>query len=292
LFKNTLGFSGRSSYLQLADQGRNASWRYLVGILLTIFVWIVGSTIFYLPIFLGRIQSKSPLGLALMLLPFSLLLVSTLIAVRLLHQRPIGTLIGSRGRISWLQAWRGFVLFFLLGAIVSIVESLIYPGRYSLNPSFMDTLPIFLVGLVLIPIQTSAEEVFFRGYLLQGLGRLTQNWLLLSLANGILFTLPHLSNPEAEGQFWLAALNWFASGVFLTLVTLRSSSLNLALGIHAAINLFAFCVAGYPDAVFPTFSLFKSSTLDARFALLSFLIVCVLAYWLLFRWGDIMPKTS
>ncbi|WP_205370380.1 CPBP family intramembrane glutamic endopeptidase [Thermoleptolyngbya sp. PKUAC-SCTB121] len=282
----------RGSYLQLADQGRNAAWRYLVGILITIFVWIAGSVLFALPIFIGLIQPESPFGLTLMLLPFGLLLASSLMAVGLLHQRPSATLIGPLGRISWPQVWRGFILFFLLAAIATIVEALLHPGRYSLNPSFVVTLPSLLVGLVLIPIQTSAEEVFFRGYLLQGLGRLTQNWLLLSVANGILFTLPHLSNPEAEGQPWLAALNWFAAGAFLTLVTLRSGSLNLALGIHAAFNLFAFGVAGYPNAALPLFSLFKASTLDARFALGSFLICCVVAHWLLFRWRGIMAEPS
>ena len=61
--------------------------------------------------------------------------------------------------------------------------------------------PYLLVALALIPLQTSAEEFFFRGYLLQASGRLTQNWLVLSVINGVLFTLPHLGNVEVELNF-------------------------------------------------------------------------------------------
>jgi hypothetical protein len=114
----------------------------------------------------------------------------------------------------------------------------LYPGRCALNTALVENLPLLLVGLLLIPLQTSAEEVFVRGYLLQATGRLTRNPLLLSVMNGVLFTLPHLANPEAAGQLLAAALSWFTFGVLFTLVTLRSGSLDYALGMHAGNNLF------------------------------------------------------
>ncbi len=75
--------------------------------------------------------------------------------------------------------------------------------RYTFNASFLQTWPYLLAALLLIPLQTSAEEFFFRGYLLQGSRRLTKNWLVLSLLNGVLFTLPHLGNVEVEKDFLL-----------------------------------------------------------------------------------------
>jgi len=87
--------------------------------------------------------------------------------------------------------------------------------------------------------------VFFRGYLLQATGRLTRNVWMLSVINGVVFTLPHLANPETEGNAVLAGLNWFVFGFFATIITLRSGSLDYALGIHAVNNLFGLIIAGY-----------------------------------------------
>ena len=55
-------------------------------------------------------------------------------------------------------------------------------------------LPIFLVLLVIVvPIQAGVEELFYRGYIMQGLS------LLSSWSWAVLFAAPHLLNkPEFE----------------------------------------------------------------------------------------------
>ncbi len=40
----------KNIYLALADQGKNAWWRYLVGMLIAVAVWIVGSALITLPL--------------------------------------------------------------------------------------------------------------------------------------------------------------------------------------------------------------------------------------------------
>jgi membrane protease YdiL (CAAX protease family) len=49
---------------------------------------------------------------------------------------------------------------------------------------------------LLTSIQASAEELLFRGYLLQGTGLVTRRTVLLTVVNGVLFAVLHLSNPE------------------------------------------------------------------------------------------------
>jgi len=158
-------------------------------------------------------------------------------------------------------------------------------SSYELNlAGFLNNLPAVLIYLLLIPIQASAEEVFFRGYLLQAFGRLTRNWLVLVVINGGLFALQHMVNPEvgAAGPV-LAALNWVASGVFFTLLTLRSGSLDYAIGAHVINNIAAAVLVGYPDSAMGNVALVMSRELDAVFSLVTFVGAAVIGYVVLTR---------
>ncbi len=62
----------KNIYLALADQGKNAWWRYLVGMLIAVAVWIVGSALITLPLAVPEgapiIPPDSAAGFALALL--------------------------------------------------------------------------------------------------------------------------------------------------------------------------------------------------------------------------------
>jgi len=81
----------------------------------------------------------------------------------------------------------------------------------------------------------------------------------------------------------LAGLNWFVFGFFATLITLRSGSLDYALGIHAVNNLFGLIIAGYEGGALPALALFVASELDAAYALLSLLVAALTAFIFLNR---------
>ena len=122
------------------------------------------------------------------------------------------------------------MLLFCLAALIAAVESLLYPGRYVLTFQPVAWLIFAVFALILIPIQTSAEEVFFRGYLLQWMGLRLKNKWLLSLLNGLLFFLPHAANPEMAANSLLVGLGYFAIGFFFALITLEDHGMELALG--------------------------------------------------------------
>lgn len=108
------------------------------------------------------------------------------------------------------------------------------------------------IVFLLTPIQTSAEELFYRGYLMQGLSLLTRNPVVLTIATSLAFAIPHFNNPEMQRGFLLGALNYFLWGVFAAVITLQDNGLELALGVHAANNLFIFLFLNTPDSVLPT----------------------------------------
>jgi len=101
--------------------------------------------------------------------------------------------------------------------------------------------------------------------------------------NGILFTLPHLANPEAGEFGWFAALNWFAIGAGYTLITLRSGSLDYALGGHAVNNILSMTIVGYEKGAMAVPTLLVATQLDPLYSLLTLLVTLAITYWLVSR---------
>jgi membrane protease YdiL (CAAX protease family) len=270
----------KSSYLSLADQGKNAWWRYAVGIALTLLIWIVGTAFLTYPF----LDDPDSLGtFAVSLLSFALLLFGVWLATALLHRRPFGSLIGPLGRLNWQRLLLGAAIWSSLLILATLGNVIFFGVRYSFNTEFFQHWPYVLVALVLIPLQTSAEEVFFRGYLLQACGRLTKNWLVLSLINGVLFTLPHLANTEAEMNFPLAIADWFLVGAGYALITLRSGSLDYVLGMHAINNLLLTIIVGYEGGSLPSIAIFMTQGQISFYDVLSLFAAIAVAYVLIDR---------
>jgi membrane protease YdiL (CAAX protease family) len=269
----------KNVYLALADQGKNAWWRYGVGIVLTLVIWMVGTAFLTFP-FLDAPDSIA--AFAVSLLTFGLCLLGVWLATAWLHCRPFGSLIGPSGRLNGRRLLLGAGIWAGLVVLVTLVSVTFMGVRYSFNANFLQGWPYLLVAVVLIPLQTSAEEFFFRGYLLQGAGRLTKNWLVLSIFNGMLFTLPHLANPEVEhNSFLLSVLNWFLVGAGWTLITLRSGSLDYALGIHAINNLLLTVLIGYEGGSLPPIALFVTQGQITMYDIVALFAALAAAYWLI-----------
>jgi len=287
------------TYLDAVFLGKNDAWRYLIAVPLILIMWVVVGSLPTTALVVYLIIDGDPgtyvtpeaqfVGVSpvvpyiLALLSFWALLLGLWVAVRLIHRRSMLTLITPQPQVNWQRILHGFVVWLAVGAGGALVEALIFPGRYQL---IFDAGPFFLfmlASLLLIPIQTSAEELFLRGYILQSFGlRLRRTWVLC-LISGVLFALPHFANPEVEVNFWLLMIFYFAIGVFFAWITLRDQGLELALGAHAANNLFAAMVASYPNSALQTSSLFFVGVLDPVYNLLSALVMMLVFSWVVFK---------
>lgn len=287
-----------SDYLEIARNGKNDWWRYLLSLPAILFVWLfVGSVpvVFLLAYvqsdgnpatdFSGTGFTGIPVLLEFLVTMSSFIpfLVATLLAVRFIHERPLKTLITAAARIRWSRSFAGAGVWFCIAALIATVESLLYPGRYVLTFQPVALLLFTIFALVIIPLQTSAEEVFFRGYLLQWMGLRLKNKWLLSLINGALFFLPHAANPEMATNSLLVGLGYFAIGFFFTLITVQDNGMELALGAHAANNLFAALFANYTTTALPSPALFTVQVLDPVYSLVSLVIGLTIFYLIFFR---------
>lgn len=267
-------------YLSQALSGKNNWWRYVVGVLLILVFWQAGAFIVgVLTVILhngGLPEEASPVSFLALLASFAFLLLGTWGVTRLLHGRSVRSLTTPFHRVSGKRILVGAGFWLLAMAIVSLVEALLYPGRYVANPDLASVLPYLLIALVFVPLQTTAEEYFFRGYLLQASGRLLRQPIALSVLNGLLFALPHLANPEVAAMGLFQAMLLYALiGFFFAYITLRSQTIELALGTHAANNFFTAVFANYKTSALPTSSSFTIQTLDPAYGLISLSAVIV-----------------
>jgi len=278
-------------FIDVSKQGRNQWWRYLVGILFILVFSISMSAIVggvwesnaHFDTTAGRFVGIDSFSNYIQLnLGIVFLLVSLFLVVRFEHKRPFLSLITPNQSINWKKVGKSFGLFTGLLAFAAIVDYILNPSdfQYSLNPArFLLWLPVVLI---LTPIQTATEELLFRGYLLQMMALLTTNRAVLVLTSGVLFMLPHLANPEVAAGFLPMSLYYLAVGCFLTIVTLKSNSLEVAIGIHTAVNLFASLIVNYANSSLTTESIFFSTDLNPVGSLLSFGVQAVVFYLLMF----------
>jgi uncharacterized protein len=261
------------NFLDLARQGKNQWWRYLIGVLSVLACWLFSSLIVGMIAFLywlakvklpaaeavGEIQKfeawlHKPNLIVYVFLnsQFIPILLTIFVITKWLHQRPVGTLISGGRSLNWQRIFTGFWVWGLLLALIQIPLYLMHPQAYKFTFDPSNWFIFVAIALVLTPLQTSTEEFFFRGYILQGMGLLVRNRVALSVLNGIVFAIPHLSNPEMARNPNLIALTYIGIGIFLAYITLRDQSLDLALGAHAANNLYSFLLVNTADSVMPT----------------------------------------
>jgi membrane protease YdiL (CAAX protease family) len=264
--------SATQRYLELAHAGRNEGWRYALSVTIVVFCWLVLGYAPYLLLLGAGLESDPLLDFVAINFSILMMLAGLVLAVKLVHRRPLLTLITPEPHIAWRRIAHGAVAWGVIAAAIVLLEHALYPGRYfsSFDPAR------FLVSAVLVllltPLQSAAEELLFRGYALQGLALLTPRPLLLALASSAIFTAPHLLNPEVHEHGVLAmGANYFAIGLLLASVTLRDGRLELAIGLHAANNVFLAIVANYEGSALATESLFTARELDPWYSLFALL---------------------
>jgi membrane protease YdiL (CAAX protease family) len=274
--------SSSAVFFSVTDVGRNGWWRYILGALLVQTVFVLGSIV------ISALMSGQPLGhvsdFVASNLDFMLLIVGTWMLHVFWHRRPWRTLITTRQAISWRRIFQGAAVWGGILLCSVAIESVLFPGRYVWTFDAQRWLLFFILALLLTPIQCAAEEVFYRGYLLQALGRISRHPLVAASLSSVLFTLPHLANPEvtANGMLIMVAA-YFIYGLFFALVALRDASLELCIGAHTANNFFLTVLFNYKDSASPASSMFTTEAYDPVFSLVTILVSALVFYACFFR---------
>ena len=143
----------------------------------------------------GAIDNSAPVVLAFSLSSIAVILPSVWLARLIMGPRPVGLLSSIAGRLRWrwmirlilpvVIAYGASTLFSVFLLPVLTGESIPHGAVSS------STWIVVLVAVLLVPLQATAEEFFFRGYLAQTIGGWLKHPLFAILLPVPLFTIGH-----------------------------------------------------------------------------------------------------
>ena len=229
-------------------------WRYLVGLLIIIIAVIIGQIPFTVAVMFKAFKNgdglngldeakmmsllEPNLNLFLMLLSFAAGLVAVIYVAKYLHKQSLTHLTTSRKKIDWKRFWFIFALWGVVSSSFVFIDYYISPEDYVLNFKLVPFLILCVIAIALVPLQTSFEEYLFRGYLMQGIGVLVKNKWVPLITTSVVFGLLHIANPEVDKLGPVIMIYYIGIGLMLGIFTLMDEGMELALGFHAANNLF------------------------------------------------------
>ncbi|WP_053977672.1 CPBP family intramembrane glutamic endopeptidase [Mangrovimonas xylaniphaga] len=260
-------------YIEQAYKVLHEWWRYAVGVLLIVIAVIIGQIPFTGAVFLEAHNQgmdmfnmneqtmmtmlESNLNLFLMLLSFAVGLAGVLFVAKTIHHQSIRSLTTSRQKIDWKRFWFAFIFWGIVSTGLSLLDYFMNPEGYVLNFKLVPFLILCAVAIVMVPLQTSFEEYLFRGYLMQGIGVITKNKWMPLLLTSVVFGGLHIANPEVTQLGYIIMIYYIGTGLFLGILTLMDEGMELALGFHAANNLFTALLVTADWTAFQTHSILK-----------------------------------
>lgn len=258
---------------------RGAIPRLVAGTLLIGATWLVVTLLvmasaFFLQVSFGEsdltFRDVSPLdsfvgtrlGFFAALLTFGGIWAGIWLVMRILHREPLFRLLGVDRKLSTADFCKGFAAVLLTSLLAELAMYLLSPGL-GRNPIptaewLLFALPVTLAAFV----QTSSEELLFRGYLLRGLARRYRSPMVWAVFPTLAFTLLHWNTaaPLMMNLAVMASIGAFAA--MLALLVYVTGNLGAAMGAHLANNLTGFLFISHDDA-FNSFALFKAAPLQS-----------------------------
>lgn len=260
-------------FIQQAYKGENAWWAYGLTIFLLFFGWqligiipLVLTALYYSEDWSDFVTASennfmtmginSNLFLLLMIFMFFAGLLFLLLGIKFIHKRKVLTVFTSRNKLDWNRILFAFITWFIAGIIMFVISYMMFPEDYVWNFKLVPFIILVLISFLLLPIQTSMEEVLFRGYLMQGFGTWFKKGILALIITSVIFGLLHGSNPEVEKLGWITMVFYIGTGLVLGIFAIMDEGIELSLGFHAANNILTAILVTANWAAFQTEALF------------------------------------
>lgn len=229
-----------------------------------------GSGIPYVEYFRQAAAFERPVGMLGANLAIMTLVVISAAMMLVVHRVRPRWLLSVEGRVRWryLLVCLGIAFVALNGMLLlsSVVEG--FPG-FDVQTGFWS----FLVVIVLTsPLQAVAEEVFFRGYLLQALGSIVAAPWFGIVVSSLIFAYVHGSQNLA------LFCDRLAFGLLAALLVRLTGGLEAGVAAHVINNVFAFSIAGVTTSIAEVKAISSLTFSQAAFDVGGFALFAVIAY--------------
>lgn len=281
-------------YPQLLRTERARWWRPLLGLLLAGTVLVLGAVALVTAAYVlaattgqsedafsdDALQADSVVGLLTNNLVIALMIPASVLAVLAVHRERVGVLAAVTSRPRWGLLGRLLAVAFVV-VLVFFGVGFLLPGPDGLQsdaPSTTTLLGLLVVVLVTTPLQASAEEVGFRGYLSQAVAswfaRPVVGSLVAGAVSAVLFALAH-----GLQDGWLFG-DRLAFGVVASWLAWRTGGLEAPVALHVANNIVSLVYSAVTGSLEASLLV---STLEWQFAVLDVVMMLTFAV-VVHRW--------
>jgi len=288
-------------FFQIAKAAKNEWWMYFLGFICVFVGYFLGQIPLMIVLLIAvnkdpnldmsdivSLQTEmnfekfgidSNVGFILLLLMFVFAMIALYLVMRLIHKSDLRSLITPFKSINWGKVLFGFGLWFGMTVLLEGVSYFTNPEAYEFTLNVSSFLPLLVIAILLLPIQTSLEELLFRGYLMQGIGLVASHKWIPLVITSLGFGLIHMANPEViEFGVGTMLVYYVSAGLLLGIITVMDDSLELALGVHAATNIYGAVMVGYNGSAIQTDTILKTSDINPNLMTAVFLVSAVVFY--------------
>lgn len=293
-------------HLEASRKGQNQLWRYVIMIALAIGANALGS----LPVMVCYVKARMNdpavamefirsydftllgineiAGLGFLIFPFVVMFFIFVWFIRTVHER------------TFLDTVNGGVNFrvdrFFYGALIWIALSVLYlgvflifdPENFKINNLSVSLVTLVIVITILIPFQAGYEELFMRGYLMQGFYNIIPRKYFPLLITSLIFGLLHTSNPEVRAYGFVNMMpQYFLIGLIFGITTILDDGIEIAMGAHSANNIFLSVMLTHESSALRTPAMFEQVNIYPWLDFAGMLIMSLLFIFILgrkYRW--------
>ncbi len=212
---------------------------------------------------------ENPIGMAAVNLGIAVLIPISWLMMAILHQVRPRWLWSVQARFRWRYFWLCLALAAVVLNGVVLLSALVDAPTWSMQPGFWGFL---LVILLTSPLQAAAEEVFFRGYLMQALGSLVARPWFGVVVSALVFALLHGT------QNLPLFLDRLGFGLLAAVLVLRTGGIEAGIAAHVVNNVFAYVLAGLTTSIAEIRGISEIGWVDAAFDVGGFALFAGLAY--------------
>ena len=232
-------------------------WRLIVGILVASIAFVTMRQLYFSSVFSlsgpwgeqlfdQLVDGKTPLAMYLLLFSFGFMALATGLAARMLHRRPLRSILGPLDLLRD-QFVRVMAILVLLNVVIAVLPPWGMGAPLEVNLNLGRWLALLPLSLLAVFVQVAGEEVFFRGYLQQQLAARFRAPLVWMGLPAVVFALGHYQ-PEVMGENAMMITIWACVfGLLMADLTARAGTLGPAIAVHLANNLMAIVFVSVPD---------------------------------------------
>ncbi|NLD63981.1 MAG: CPBP family intramembrane metalloprotease, partial [Bacteroidales bacterium] len=230
-------------------------------------------------------------GFVLNIIPFLLGLLTIILLVKPLHNRSFQTVVNGGRKTRWGRVFMAALVWIVVSAVWMIYSLKSDPGNFRINNTSTSLIVLAILALTLIPFQAAFEEILFRGYLMQGFAVLARNRWIPIVVTSLLFGLMHGLNPEVQQYGFLTMMpQYIFFGLVFAVLTMFDDGIEMAIGAHAANNIFLSVLITHDDMALQTPALYEQVQIYpwkefAGLVVMSVVFLVIMA--IICRWKDI-----